>query len=697
MYYINYEIEFFSPWHCGSGQGGGNDADYCPVRDVDGFPFVPGKTVKGLFRDAAATLFDADFVAKIFGVSSRKNGSESQEGLAIWSDARLSTETRKKILKEKLANELYISQYFIKIDDAGQAEDKALRNGEYAVPVKLYGKIENLSEDDVKMLSDCTGFIKHLGLQRSRGFGRCRITIKESGTFVTDTAFKFTRKDTYSFKCKFLAPIVLNSTGATEGNLNTLEYIPGSNFLGIVGKDYTSFGNNAFDVFHSGKVRFGNAYPLENNKNLALPCPATWYIAKGQSLTTEVEIFADSASREKNRQQLQPKQVRGGYFVPAKTPRLLGGKISKTFSLKSAYDSENRKSRDKELYGYSALNEGTEWAFNIKIDPAVSDDVVEKIVKSLLGRHQIGRSRNSQYGSVEISLLDSDPLHDLPQAQNIQRHYFYAASSLAFLDPYGEPTLLPQVTDLGFSGEAKLDMIETQIRYHVYCPWNGARKSRDAERLVILPGSVIVVCSAEKPDLSLLKKGIGLYKSEGFGEVIYNPQFLFCKKLEAADRMHETVVKTDNPADQKLIDWLVMQQKKKEKIRKIYKAVQDFRCDYGKDYSSISASQWGAIRAKAANAESVDALCNQLFEEEEKTTEPPSYEDYIKNGKKVHHDHPGYLRHGTAVKQWKPKAVEQLKDMIEKMKKDYGEEFTLTFLQLLCAEMAKGARKGGRK
>ena len=54
-----------------------------------------------------------------------------------------------------------------------------------------------------------------------------------------------------NFRIKFVTDIILNATAATEGNNNTLEYIPGAALLGIAAQGYDSLGNDAFDVFHS--------------------------------------------------------------------------------------------------------------------------------------------------------------------------------------------------------------------------------------------------------------------------------------------------------------------------------------------------------------------------------------------------------------------------------------------------------------
>ena len=49
---IRYTIEFYSDWHCGSGLASGAEADAVVIKDRDGLPYVPGKTIKGLVREA---------------------------------------------------------------------------------------------------------------------------------------------------------------------------------------------------------------------------------------------------------------------------------------------------------------------------------------------------------------------------------------------------------------------------------------------------------------------------------------------------------------------------------------------------------------------------------------------------------------------------------------------------------------------
>lgn len=69
---IDYHIEFFSQWHCGSGLSAGADIDLLVIKDKEGMPFIPGKTLKGLIREAVENLIhyqgqSKDSVEQVFG------------------------------------------------------------------------------------------------------------------------------------------------------------------------------------------------------------------------------------------------------------------------------------------------------------------------------------------------------------------------------------------------------------------------------------------------------------------------------------------------------------------------------------------------------------------------------------------------------------------------------------------------------
>jgi len=161
-------IEFFTYWHCGSGSSGGSRVDALVARDNKGFPYIAGKTIKGHIREMAESLDDSDFINICFG------SSEEREGKCYFSNAII----EEKIDKE-LSSYLFTTISSTKIEENGIAKTGSLREIEVVVPLKLYATIE--FDDDSKKYESkmIKAFrqVKRMGLNRTRGLGRCEITV----------------------------------------------------------------------------------------------------------------------------------------------------------------------------------------------------------------------------------------------------------------------------------------------------------------------------------------------------------------------------------------------------------------------------------------------------------------------------------------------------------------------------------------
>lgn len=175
---IKYEIEFFSNWHCGSGLSAGADVDALVIKDKDGLPYVPGRTVKGLLRDAAEVLSDdEETINKVFGVPGDEENHKVGE--SFFGNAVLPLDERTYILEQKLEFHLFQTFASTKIDENGIAKDHSLRKIETVVPCKLKGEIVNVPEGAEQMIEDAMHFVKRMGTGRNRGYGRCKITIRK--------------------------------------------------------------------------------------------------------------------------------------------------------------------------------------------------------------------------------------------------------------------------------------------------------------------------------------------------------------------------------------------------------------------------------------------------------------------------------------------------------------------------------------
>lgn len=177
---IRYTIEFFSNWHCGSGLAAGADVDALVIKDKNGLPYVPGRTIKGLLREAVSVLCEKkDTTNIIFGVSGDKENH--QTGCSFFGNATLPSSEYRYIVEQGLTSHLYQTFASTQIDEDGIAKDNTLRKIETVVPCKLEGEILNVPEGSEYILEEAMQYIKRMGTGRNRGYGRCKIyTRKEA-------------------------------------------------------------------------------------------------------------------------------------------------------------------------------------------------------------------------------------------------------------------------------------------------------------------------------------------------------------------------------------------------------------------------------------------------------------------------------------------------------------------------------------
>lgn len=182
---IQYKIEFFSDWHCGSGLAAGADVDALVVKDINGLPFVPGKTIKGLVREAVENILqfqpnESININETFGYFDDQESKE--KGCIFFSNAELPENQQKAILANNAAEYLYRSVASTAIGKDGIAVEHSLRKMEVVVPCNLEGTIKNVPDAMKNVMTDGLKFIKRLGLNRNRGLGRCQfIEIKKEG------------------------------------------------------------------------------------------------------------------------------------------------------------------------------------------------------------------------------------------------------------------------------------------------------------------------------------------------------------------------------------------------------------------------------------------------------------------------------------------------------------------------------------
>ncbi len=430
------------------------------------------------------------------------------------------------------------------------------------------------------------------------------------------------------FSCTLLSDVVLSSQAATEGFHESLDYIPGAKFLGIVAKSLYDMENQqqTLDLFHNGCVRFGDAHPVGTSNVDTYKVPSSWQLLKGQVLASEKsEVYlAHRLSRNEKVALIDAgkklEQARRGYF-------LLDGELQEVkqrFSIKSAYNSEEYRAKDKQMYGYFALKKGTKWCFEIAVD---KEEYTDLIVTALYGKRHIGRSGSAEYGLVEIKLLQDTVTS--PQAEKIDagETYIYAVSNLCFYTDFGKTTSQPDPVQHLLLPEGSTILWEkSQIRTRRYMTWNKHRNNRDADRLIIEKGSVITVGLSKEINTVAFEKGIGAHRSEGFGKVWVNPDFLLSSTEKLALQLRKSPIADKTPldffavekreSDDMIIAFLSQKLLEAAKDAKVDKKVNEFVENNRDKFKDITSSQWGQIRNVAKHAQQVKDLEELLFNEQ---------------------------------------------------------------------------------
>ena len=468
---------------------------------------------------------------------------------------------------------------------------------------------------------------------------------------------------TLKFKCTLESDLVLSQSSSSEGNQKTLDFIPGNNFLGIVAsKIYKEGSPESLELFHSGKVRFGDAHPSVDGIR-GLKVPASMYYPKLASASEECYIhhLTDHNSADIKTKQL--KQCREGFYVFGETT----GKpvdTKKNFTIKSAYDSEARRSKDGQMFGYESLSKGLVMYFEVESE--LSEEMNKMIISSLCGKKHIGHSRSAEFGLVNIEQKDFEEICSTKPDGKSDSITVYADGRLIFLDANGEPTCQPTAKDIGVEG-GEIDWAKSQIRTFQYAPWNGKRHTYEADRCGIEKGSVFVIKSdgASCPEKS---QYVGSYKNEGFGKVIYNPVFLAGKPGEQGkalftleeNKLEEASSANAPKPNSVLIDFLTNKKKAADSNQTVYRVVQE-EVEHLEQFFKKGkfASQWGSIRSLAM----ITSNSQQLIEAID-----------------------AFLDHGVAKDKWEE---QNRKAMLDDFMKQHKEEDLQSIMINLASEMAK--------
>ncbi len=337
----------------------------------------------------------------------------------------------------------------------------------------------------------------------------------------------------YRYRCTVTEPLILVKKEKTEQTTETLDYIPGNTFRGIVAASL--FGatkqddQKIDDIIFNGKVQFGDAHLIINDER-SYQIPLTFYKARNLEKDTLLNFNKLKVDDFKNYKKL--KQYRHGNFISTnKAKDVVINKIEVGDRMKSSRNNKTRSSEKGGLFMYRYIKKGQVFEFEIR---SGSEKYLNTIKGLLNGKTKFfGKSKTAEFGgAIEIKFLQKVP----DQVEiSLKDNILYAESNLCFLNEYGEFTATPDVEQLigSKNKDVKIDWEKSQLRFRTFMPYNQHRQNWDAERLIIEKGSVFVfkkIDETDSPEIKFdkefLAKGIGCFLTEGYGRVLVNPEFL---------------------------------------------------------------------------------------------------------------------------------------------------------------------------
>lgn len=427
----------------------------------------------------------------------------------------------------------------------------------------------------------------------------------------------------HHYQIELLEDIVITRLSANDANHQTMDYLPGSLWLGVLAPRI------GFDPEWalSGKIRFHNAYPLSAEGTPAWPIPFTYHHLKSQ--TSGDSLIDGLAALQQSDQQLV--QVRRG-FVTDQGCRVT---VATRSSVKTSIDRERfGTARESLLFDYQSIVAGSRFLLTVEAQDSMKPFMSQLDQHLTTGTLLVGRSRSAEYGKVRImrdtgSYSDPEPI----PSQNLIVVYF-ASDSLILKD--GAPTLSPVPADLGLP-EGQVDASRSYVRTRTYAQWNAHYNCRMTERQTIVAGSVITV-AATKPlgaqELlhlqNTLSHGIGMYRSEGLGRVFLNPPWVIQPPTKLLSAIVSKTSQTDGAQptqaaqpNTSLATYLIQKYINAEVDPKARQVGQSWAKEFSALSDSLKAnqlepptkSQWGRVRALCSSEKSLNDLKAKLAAE----------------------------------------------------------------------------------
>ncbi len=447
-----------SDWHVGTGAGRSGHVDRLVARDHDGLPYVPAKTLTGVWRDACERLASAldgvaargwsAWVGYLFGSQpAQAKGPVEAPPLAAVLSVRSAhlVEPLRRALGPPASAELREALTFVKpgvsIDEeTGQAREQFLRFEEMSragAVLEAECSLRVPSDPTARstalaLLAGGAALVERLGGKRRRGGGRCRLELdgvldlsaarawldehEEAPPVPVDTsahpsvppAPASTPPDDWvelALVIHLRSPLSVPSR--VIGNVGeTLDFLPGHMLLPLLSHIAREREIDLGPAVGAGDVVVLPA-TLEIDGARGRPVPFSLAVPKGSGFVggEVTNLFAQ--------QDVRPlKQLRAGYLGPAPAEHArLPRRVVVPLIVRTHNSVDDDQQRPNEatggVYSYEAIAAGTRLRTVIRLRRAVHELLAARDPQwweALTGPWALGRSKKDDYGQVVMEV-----------------------------------------------------------------------------------------------------------------------------------------------------------------------------------------------------------------------------------------------------------------------------------------------------
>lgn len=581
----NYEItlELLSDACFGAGVSQNGLVNNEVLLDSDGYPYLLGKTFKGVLRESIDNIMylalsenenkkiDKWFGKKnagethIEGISKRINDNQGElyiSNFELTDDIKIPLENiidrytnliklDKSIPKNK--RKPYIKLYrenvalcsimglesSTRISDKGTAKDGSLRTMRVLKKgIKFKAQLnvkEELSKDDEELLKQCLNSITSIGINKTRGKGRVKVSLEKS-TKVSLTEFTATKQENEAdnnfllYKFKLLQPVKIVSSGSSYDAEDTQKHINGSTIRGAVLNRFIKGLKEEIILEVLEKIKFYNAYPLIDN-NYSIPTPNIFRISKRDDKvnksneytkftgTEDNDNFMFTTVFEKNDSIFEEKSRNKKYSAGEFCYECKGEDTLIAFDVKTKEYFHHTHGNDREnLFRYKAISENQEYYGIIDMSKFEGNNNSTKKVKEGIEKLDylwLGGSKNSGYGKVVIKEKKyfknlEEAYSNMGLSQDEKAHYCYSDLQIKDDNEINDETGM-----INFESSS----IDTGISSGYNSYWG----SRTPSKIIIKKGSVISNEDFErlklKDKLENFQEGYGLLLKNSFENI----------------------------------------------------------------------------------------------------------------------------------------------------------------------------------